>query len=149
MKMLKTMLFAILVAVSGVAKAAEPANFGSLGVLFSTPESVGVAGSYYPLQQLSVNGWLTLNTADIGLSAHVPVFGSERHNLVFTAMGGVVHHLVPHFGLDKTVFHAVGSGGYGYRNEWDMRLEMGVTLLEAKHGLKSGFHGHVLIGHVL
>lgn len=146
MKFLTGVVFAIVMAFASQAKAHT-----SIGAVGTYPELGGVYVSYFPQREFSVDGWLTLSTVDAGVSGHIPVSSdiNGTHAIVLTGLFGYSHDLLPVF--DYRSFHAVGAAGYGYLSSggWDTRIQAGVTTAAQPHGLSTGFHGHLMVGHTL
>ncbi len=126
------------------------ASKGSAGIVLATPEIFGTYASYWPTDDLSLDGRLTLSTVEGGVTAHIGIMDSvsSRHDLLVTAMAGYVHDAVrngtwhayhgPHF---------IGAAGYGYQGGWDVRLLAGITTQPTLTSWSTGFTAYAMVGH--
>ena len=147
MKFITSIIFALGLALSGGPKEAQAK--ASVGAIAAYPEVIGVYGSAFMLDQLSVDGWLTTSTADLGLTAHFPVAEGlqTQHSILLTGMVGYAHNLMAVFPYRS--YHAVFAAGYGFQslNGWDIRAQLGTEVFGA-HPVATGFHGHLMVGHM-
>lgn len=121
------------------------------GLTFGIPEIFGAHASYFPNNNFSVDGQLTLSTLDAGVTAHIPISRSfdERHSVLLSGLLGYSHNLVGTFTYNG--LHSLVGAGYGYQTAsgWDLRALAGVAISAApkEHYNNTEFSGRVVIGH--
>jgi len=119
-----------------------------IGAVLSMPEIFGVYLSYYPVDPIALDTWLTLSTVDFGPTFFLPFAEiGGTHSLVLTGLVGYSHNLVP--ALPYKSFHSIIAAGYAWQSVggWDFRIQAGTTLAKLPDRMLAGFHGHLQVGH--
>lgn len=106
-------------------RASRPYADASIGVGLSWPEIALIYGSYFPGNDLSIDGMFTLSTVDAGLTYHAPLGGI--HYLLLQGMVGYVHAINETSYFDDKGIRFFLGGGYGALASFDFRAVVGFS----------------------
>ena len=126
---MRTLIFSavlMLIPLASQADEVQPADV-SIGVGLSFPEIALVYLSVWPSSTITIDGMLTPSTANGGVTGHIPISASGRHNILVSGMVGFVHALARSSWLPYRGVRFFGGAGYGAQGSWDFRALLGYS----------------------
>ncbi len=124
---------------------------GGVGAVLTRPLTAGVYGTLFPVDDLSIDGWLTTTTADLGLTGHIPVYKTldNRHSVLLTGMAGYTHNEIVQLYRTNS-YRAVLAAGYGFQTNGglDLRGLLGADIFGTHPSVEARFHAHVMVGYL-